>query len=198
VVHPVGEWTTLPLTSGKERKMQFIAENLWFIIIAVIVIFGGGAWFIISTGFIHRIFDWMKPTSDKYVPAKVFCEDKQIRDRKLKIGRYVISDEKKKRSFYLVHSLLLSPVGSVKKFLALTERSARPVDFHNKITDEEWKKYPTAQRVFIDTTADIRSQSSKEATSNFMAMSLSIMAICAAIIVVIMGIVIFFTTRGVS
>lgn len=180
----------------RKEEMEFIVNNLWYIILVIFIVFGGGGWYLITSGMIHKLLDWMKPTSDKYISAKVFCEDKQIRDRKLKVGKYVINDDKKKRSFYLVHDLLLSPVGSNKKFLALTERSARPIDFHNKINEEEWRRYPSAQRVFIDTTADIRSQSSKEAASNFMAMSLSMIAICAAIIVVVMGIVIFFQSRG--
>lgn len=149
-----------------------------------------------ATGYGHRFMDWMKPTSDKYVKSKVFCEDRQIRDRKCRVGRYVISDEKKKRSFYLVHDLLLALPHSNRKFLALTERSARPIDFHTKISPEEWTRFPSAQRVFIDTTADIRSQSSKDATSNFMAMSLSLIAMSGAIVVVVMGIILFFQNRG--
>lgn len=176
--------------------MAFIAQNLVLILVIGAVVLIGGAWALFATGIIHRLLDWMKPTSDKFIPAKVFCEDKQIRDRKLKVGRYVISDVKKHRSFYLVHDLLLTGPSGRGKFLALTERNAFPIDFHNKISKEEKAKYPSAQRVFIDTTADIRSESSKEATNNFMAQSLSIMALCATIIVVIFGVIVFFQTRG--
>lgn len=176
--------------------MQFIIHNLWYILGILALVLIGGGWFVLSTGYGHRFMDWMKPNSDKYVQAKVFCEDRQIRDRRMKVGRYVISDDKKKRSFYLVHDLLLARPKSNRNFLALSERAARPIDFHNRITDEDWGKYPTAQRIFLDTTADIRSQSSKEATSNFMAMSLSLIAMSAAIVVVVMGIVIFFNNRG--
>jgi len=78
----------------------------------------------------------------------------------------------------------------------LTERNARPIDFHKKISEEEWKKYPTGKRVFIDTTADVRSEASKESASNFMATSLSIMALCGAVVVVVMALIIFFSSRG--
>lgn len=176
--------------------MYWIVHNLWYILAIVIIAIIGGGWFILATGYGHRFMDWMKPTSDKYVRAKVFCEDRQIRDRSCKVGRYVISDDRKKRSFYLVHGLLHAKPGENRKFLALTERSARPIDFHNRIKPEEWAKYPSAQRVFIDTTAHIRSQSSKEAGSNFMAMSLSIMAMAGALVVVVMGIIVFWMNRG--
>lgn len=176
--------------------MQFLIHNLWYILGAAAVILIGGGWLLFSTGSIHKLMDWMKPASDKHVSGKMFCEDKQIRDRKLKIGRYVISDDKKRRSFYLVHDLLLSRPSGAAKFLALTERNARPIDFHKKITEADWKKYPTGKRVFIDTTADIRSEASRESASNFMAMSLSIIALCGAIVVVVMGIIIFFASRG--
>lgn len=176
--------------------MAFFIHNIfWFLGIGAVVLIGG-TWFILATGYGHRIIDWLKPNSDRYVKGKVFCEDRQIRDRRNKVGKYVISDDKKTRSFYLVHDLLLAFPGSHAKFLALSERSARPIDFHNKITPAEWSKYPSAQRVFIDTTADIRSQSSKEAANNMMAMSLSIMAMSGAIIVVILGCIVFWQNRG--
>lgn len=177
--------------------MEFILENIWLILGITLLLIIVGTWVTLRTGLGHRMFDWMKPTSDKYIFAKVFCEDRQIRDRKLKVGRYSIADEKKKRSFYLVHDLLHAKPKSNSTFLALTERAARPIDFQGRITEENWNKtYPSAQRVFIDTTADIRSQSSKEATSNFMAMSLSLIAMSGAIVVVVMGLIIFFSNRG--
>jgi hypothetical protein len=175
--------------------MAFIAANIWLILGILALVTIGGTWALLATGYIHRISDWFKPGSDRFIQAKVFCEDKQIRDRKLKVGRYVVSDMKKHRSFYLVHDLLLStPLGSTL-FLALTERNSFPIDFHGKVTPAERAKYPSAQRVFIDTTADIRSESSKEATSNFMAQSLSIIAICAAIVVVVFGAIVFYQVR---
>lgn len=176
--------------------MQFLIQNLWYILIAGFVIFVGGFLFLWYTGLIHRLMDWLKPNSDKYVSGKMFCEDKQIRDRRLKVGRYVISDEKKRRSFYLVHKLLLSGPKGAGKFLALTERSARPIDFHHRMSEVEWLKLPSAQRVFIDTTADIRSEASKEAANTFLGQSLAIMALCATIIVVIFGIIVFWQSRG--
>lgn len=176
--------------------MQFIIQNLWYIIILGFVIFIGGFMILWRTGTLNRLMDWLKPNSDKYVPAKKFCEDKQIRDRRLKVGRYVISDDKKRASYYLVHSLLLSGPTGTGKFLALTERSARPIDFHHRVSEAEWSKYPSAQRVFIDTTADIRSQASQEANNSFLAQSLAIMALAAAVIVVIFGIIVFWQTRS--
>jgi hypothetical protein len=176
--------------------MSFIIQNLWFIIIGVFVILVGGSLFLFYTGYWHRIMDWLKPNSDRFVADKMFCEDKEIRDRKLTVGRYVASDMKKHRSFYLVHSLLLSGPSGGGKFLATTERSARPIDFHNRLTAEDWKKYPSAQRVFIDTTADIRSSASRESANSFVAQSLAIMAICATIIVIIFGIIVFWQNRS--
>jgi len=176
--------------------MAFLSQNIWLILGILALVTIGGTWALFSTGYIHRISDWFKPGSDRFIQAKMFCEDKQIRDRKLKVGRYVVSDMKKHRSFYLVHDLLLStPIGA-SLFLAVTERNARPIDFRNRMKAEDWEKLPSAQRVFIDTTADIRSESSKEATNNFMAQSLSIIAICAAIVVVIFGIIIFWQSRA--
>jgi hypothetical protein len=171
--------------------MYFITQNIgpMLIIGAAILIAGGLVMY--YTNILQRFTDWLKPDSDKFISAKVFCEDKQIRDRRLKVGRYVISDIKKHRSFYLVHALLLSLPGSKRGVLALTERNARPIDFQNKVSEADWAKFPSAQTIFIDTTADIRSESAKDATTNFMGQSLSIMALCAAIIVAILGVIIF-------
>lgn len=176
--------------------MSFIIQNLYLILIIGAVLCIGGLWLLWVTGLLLRILDWLRPNSDKSIATKLFCEDKQIRDRRQKIGRYVISDMKKRRSFYLVHTLLLTgPLGK-GRFLALTERNARPIDFHSKVSKEEWAKYPSALRVFIDTTADIKSESAAQAANAMMAQSLSIMALAAAVIVVIFGIIVFFQTRG--
>jgi hypothetical protein len=175
--------------------LAFIAQNIWLILAILGLVTIGGAWALLSTGYIHRISDWFKPGSDRYMQGKIFCGDKQIRDRKLKVGKYCLLDMKKHRAFYTASELLLStPLGSLP-FYALTERDARPIDFHGKLTKADWEAKPSAQRVFIDTTADIRSESSKEAASNFMAQSLSIIAICAAIVVVIFGAIVFYQSR---
>lgn len=180
--------------------MRFLIEHLWWILGILSVVVVGGGVLMFYTGWYQRVMDWFKPQSDRYVKVKMFCEDRQIRDRKAKVGRYVISDMKKHRSFYLVHRLLLSSPLGKGNFLALTERNARPIDFHKRLTEDDWRKFPTGQRVFIDTTADIRSESAKEASSNFMAQALSIMALCATLIVVIFGIIVFvqMRTAGVS
>lgn len=183
-------------TTKEGNRMQVILDNIWWILGIIALVLVGGGFFLVVSGYGHRLLDWMKPTSDKYVPAKVFCEDRNIRDRNMKVGRYVISDDKKKRSFYLVHDLLLAKPNSNRTFLALTERAARPIDFHERITPAMWAKYPSAQRVFIDTTADLRSQASKEAGSNFMAMSLSLIAMAGAIVIVVLAIIIFFSNKG--
>jgi len=174
--------------------MKFFIENIWLILTIFIVVFIGGGWILFTTGAVHRLADWLNPTSDKYISAKMFCEDKQIRDRRLKVGRYVVSDIKKCRSFYLVHDLLLT-IGH-KGLLAITERNARPIDFRNRMSESDWKKLPTAQRVFIDTTADIRSNSAREASKNMMAQTLSIMALSVTVVVVILGVIVFFQMRG--
>lgn len=175
--------------------MAFIARYIWWIIGILFIVSIGTTWALFATGYIYRIKDWFKPASDRFIPGKIFYEDKQIRDRRLVIGRYVISDMKRHRSFYLVHDLLMSYPRGGGQFLALSERSARPIDFHGRITKEQWAKYPSARQVFIDTTADIRSESSKEATNNFMAQSLAIIALCAAVVVVIFGAILFYQSR---
>lgn len=176
--------------------MGYIVENLWYLLSVTAITVIGGSFLLIKTGYIYRIFDWLKPNSSKQIAVKVFCEDGQIRDRKLEVGRYVISDHEKRRSFYLVHKLQLSGSDRKASFLALTERSARPIDFHQRLTPEDWKKYPNGQTVFIDTTADIRSEAAKESSSNFMAQSLTIIALSFAVIVSVMGIVIFIQSQG--
>jgi hypothetical protein len=180
--------------------MQYIISNLWLFLAVTFFVVIGGAVLLVTTGYLSRIMDWLRPNGDKQIPVKVFCEDRQIRDRKLIVGRYVISDHQKHRSFYLVHKLLMSIYKksgrSKATFLALTERSARPLDFHNRMSPEDWSQFPSARKVFIDTTADIRSDSAKEATHNFMAQSLTILTLSVAVIVVVMGIIIFFTSKG--
>lgn len=176
--------------------MNFLLDNLAWVLIIVLAVFVGGGWFLFSTGMIFRIMDWLSPTSDKHLPAKMFCEDKQIRDRREKIGKYVISDDKKHRSFYLIHNLLLTAAEGHRRFLALSERSAIPIDFHGKFTCDMQSQYPSARRVFLDTTADIRSESSVEGAQNFMAQSLSIIALAAAVVVIVFFVIVFFQTRG--
>lgn len=171
--------------------MEFIVHNIWYIIIGLFLILGLGGGLLIYTGYIHRIIDWIRPDSDKYVRAKVFCEDKNIRDRRLKIGRYCILDSKKCRAFYLVHDLLLTKFNSSMQFLALTERGSIPIDFQGIFTKEKFAKYPSAQKVFIDTTADIRSQASKESAKNAMGMSLAIIAMAGALVFIVMAIIMF-------
>lgn len=165
-------------------------------ILAGIIIIGGLiAWMVMSGGF-TRLMDWARPNSDKYIRAKVFCEDNQIRDRKLKIERYAVSDDKNHRSYHLVHELLVRQNGSNKQFLALTQRDAFPIDFHNKLKKEEREKYPTAQKIFIDTTADIRSNAARESAKNMMGMTLSIVALMGGLVFVVMAIIVFWQGKG--
>jgi hypothetical protein len=77
------------------------------------------------------------------------------------------------------------------------ERDSFPIDFLGKLNPiSERVKYPSAQRVFLDATADIRSESSKEGASNMMVMSLSIIAMCGTLALIVIGAIIFFTNRG--
>lgn len=178
--------------------MQFIIENIWLILgVLVVVVGGGGAWLFMSGG-MNRLLDWFRPNSDKFIPAKVFCEDNQIRDRKLKVERYAVTDEKNHRSYHLVHDLLLRKKGSTTPFLALTQRDDFPIDFHARLTKADREKYPTAQRVFIDTTADIRSNAARESAKNAMGMSLSIIAMMGGLVFVVMAIIMFWGKGGVS
>jgi len=176
--------------------MQFIVQNIWLILGVVIVVVVGSAWWLMTSGYLHRALDWLRPDSDKHIQAKMFCEDKNIRDRKLKIGRYCIFDTKKCRAFYLIHDLLLAGANSNKQFLCLTERGSVPIDFHNVMTPDKLARYPSAQKVFIDTTADIRSNASKESARNMMGMSLSIIALMGGLVFIIIAIVIFWGNRG--
>jgi len=176
--------------------MEFILNNIWYIlIIGAVVLIGGGA-LLIYTGRLHWLMDILRPNNPRYIKAKVFCEDKQIRDRKLKIGKYVISDDKNRRSYHLIHDLLLTKANTHKQFLALNERDDIPIDFHEKMTPDKREQYPSAQRVFIDTTADIQSNAAKEAASNIMGMSLSIIALGGALAIIVMAIVMFWQNRG--
>jgi len=174
----------------------FILQNWWWMLIVLIMIVLGGAWFLIASGYIHRAIDWLRPDSEKHIRAKMFCEDKQIRDRKLKIDRYCISDYKKMRSFHLIHDLLITKAGSSKQFLALTERGTIPIDFQGVMTKDKLAKYPSSQKVFIDTTADIRSNASRESANSMITMSLSVIAMAVALIFLVMSIFVFWGDKA--
>lgn len=175
--------------------MAFIVHNLWYIIAGVFLLLGVGGWWVISSGGFQKFRDWTSPSSDKYVKAKLFCEDKQIRDRKLKIETYCVSDDKKMAGYHLVHELLLTG-DSGQDFLAINERDDFPIDFNNQLDDEKRKEYPDAQRVYIDTANDIDSKEAGNATANFMGMSLSIIVLAGAVIFVVMAIILFWHRGG--
>lgn len=176
--------------------MAFIIHNLWYIIAGVFLLLGIGGWWVISSGGFQKFRDWTSPSSDKFVKAKLFCEDKQIRDRKLKIETYCVSDDKKMASYHLVHELLLTGGETGQQFLAINERDDFPIDFNSQLTDEKRKEYPNAQRVYIDTANDIDSKEAGNATANFMGMSLSIIVLAGAIIFVVMAIIVFWNRGG--
>lgn len=176
--------------------MSFILQHIWLILGGIILLLIGGGYLLISTGWLNRIMDWLKPDSDKYVRAKVFCEDKNIRDRKLKIGRYCIQDDKRRLGWHLVHGLYVKSASTGKQFLCLSERDSFPLDFEGKLTPEIRKQYPTARQVFIDSTADIRSQAAKEGNKSIMSSTVSIIAICAALVFVVMAIILFWRGHG--
>lgn len=176
--------------------MIFILQNWWWMLALLVIAVIAIAWFVMSSGYVHRGLDWLRPDSDKHIRAKMFCEDKQIRDRKLKIDRYCISDYKKMRSFHLIHDLLITKAGSSKQFLALTERGTIPIDFQGVMTKDKLAKYPSSQKVFIDTTADIRSNASRESANNMMAMSVSVIAMAVALIFLIMAIFMFWGDKA--
>lgn len=174
--------------------MEFILNNIWYILIGLFLILGLGGGLLITTGYINRLLDWIRPNSDKYIKAKMLCEDKNIRDRRLKIGRYCISDDRKHRAFHLVHDLLINK--GATQFLAISERSAYPIDFNNKLTEDERSKYPSATDVFIDTTGDIISDSAKENIQNTSMMVLAIIASLGGLAFVVMAIILFIQNRG--
>lgn len=170
--------------------MSFITNNIWYYLGIGAFILIAGSYLYLFTGIGRRMRDWMSPASDKFINVKFLCEDKHIRDRKLKIEKYCITDEKKKRGFHLVHDLLLNK-GGAGQFLVLNERDAFPIDFLGELKDEDKKKYPNAQRVFIDTTNDTDNESAQEGTKNFMGMSLSIIAMSGALVFIVMAIIVF-------
>jgi hypothetical protein len=168
---------------------------MYYVIIGLVVV-AGGSYVLFFTGWGSRLKDFFRPNTDKYVRAKVFGEDREIRDRKLKIERYTITDEKKRRSYQLVHDLYLYGANSNAKFLALNERDDFPIDFHNELKVVERERYPSALRVFLDTTADIMNESAKESSKNFMGNMLAIVALMGGLVFVVMAIVIFWQGKG--
>lgn len=172
-----------------------MSNIIYYLIIGLVVVVGG-SYLLFFTSIGLRIRDMFRPYTDKYVKAKVFCEDREIRDRKLKIERYVITDEKKRRSYHLVHDLYLYGANFNAKYLALNERDDFPIDFQNKLSAADRSRYPDAQRVFLDTTADIRSEASKESAKSFMGNTLAIIALMGGLVFVVMAVVIFWSGRG--
>jgi len=176
--------------------MKFIIENIWYIIGILMVVLIGGGYLFIKSNMLQKMRDWMNPNSDKFIQAKIFCEDKQLRNRKEKIGRYCVQDDKRRMGWHLVHDLLLTSKVTGRQFLCLSERDDFPIDFHKKLTPEMIKQYPYAQRVFLDSTAEIRSQAAKEAGKTFMGNTLSIIAIAGALVFVVMAIVLFWGNQS--
>jgi hypothetical protein len=177
--------------------VEFILHNLWYIVGAIVLILGGGTWWILSSGAMPRFLDMVNPAGDKRIKAKLFCEDKQIRDRNLKVETYCITDEKKMSAYHLVHELLLTGHSTGKQFLCLNERNSFPIDFSNQLTDEKRNQYPDAQRVYIDTANDIDSKATSDAAKNMMGMSLSIIAMAGALAFIVMAIIIFWKGGGI-
>lgn len=176
--------------------MQFIIQNIWLIVIIITALAGLGVWWVMTSGVLQRLMDMFNSTGATYIAAKLFCEDKQIRDRKLKVGNYCINDEKIKCGFHLVHDFLITGKNTGKQFLALSPRDSFPIDFHGRMTPEKRKQYPDAQRIYIDTANDIDNSTASEAAKNLMGMSLSIIAMAGALVFIVLAIIVFWQTRG--
>lgn len=173
--------------------MQFIIQHIWLVMGFIVVISAIGAFMFLKSK--SRIMDWLKPNSEKYIPCKKFCEDKQIRDRKLKVETYCITDEKQMTAYHLDHELLCtSDAGN--QFLCINERDDFPIDFNGKLTPEKRKEYPNAQRVYIDTANDVDNKATTETTKNFMGMTLSLIALGVAVVFVVIAIIYFWQARG--
>lgn len=171
--------------------MQFIIENLILILVlAGCSVIGITALFLF-TGLGSRVKDWVSPASDKYINCKYIDEDMNIRDRRLVIEKYCIVDEKRKLGFHLVHNLLISKPHSTKQMLCLNMRDSFPIDFLGKLTAEERDKYPSAADIYVDSTNDSDSETSKDTAHNMMGMSLSIIALAGAVVFLIMAIFVF-------
>ena len=172
--------------------MAYFFHHLLYFLIGGSVVIIGFVWWFISSGSFSRLMDSMRPASDKYIRAKLFCEDKQIRDRKLKVETYCISDEKKVASYHLVHELLITGAEKGTQFLALNERDDFPIDFSGAfLSKDKRKEYPNAQRVYIDTANDIDSKEAGNSAQGFMGMTLAIIAGSGALVVVVLGIIVF-------
>jgi hypothetical protein len=176
--------------------MAFLIKNIMWIMLVLLALLAAGGYVMIRTNLLQKIRDKMNPNSDKFIQAKVFCEDKQIRDRREKIGRYCVQDDQRRMGWHLVHDLLVTSKGTGKQFLCLSERNDFPIDFHGVMTPENAKKYPNAQNVFLDSTADIRSQAAKEAAKTLMSNTLSIIALAGALVFVVFAIILFWGNRG--
>jgi hypothetical protein len=174
--------------------LYFILHHLWLIAVIAIALIAGGWWFL-SSGKFQRLMDWMRPNSDKYVPARFVGEDRQLRDRKLRADVYCVTNEQKKESYHLVHSLMLRSAKTGKEFLLLTQRNSFPIDLRGKLTPALRAKYPTAQEIYIRTANDIDSRTTSDAARQMFGMTLSIVVLAGAVIVVVLGIIMFWQGR---
>lgn len=173
-----------------------LLDNIEITLMVIGVLVAILIYFLYRTGWLYRLLDMWKPYSDKHIASKMFCDDRQIRNRKLTVGKYVITDAKKKVSFYLVHKLLLQRPGRYGRFLPVAERNARPIDFHDQVSEVEWQSYPDAQEVFIYTTDDIENEAARNSQGSFVMTALSIMALVVGVIVAVGGIVVLWGNRG--
>lgn len=176
--------------------MKFLIEHIWWILGGGGLLLLVGAYLFFSTNLFQKVRDKLSPNSDKYIDAKIFCEDKKIRNRRQKIGRYCVQDDTRRMGWHLVHDLLVTGQTTGKQFLVLSERDDFPIDFHGRLNPEIINQYPTSQNVFLDSTADIRSQAARQAAKTFMSGALSLIAILGALVFVVMAIILFWGNRG--
>lgn len=176
--------------------MTFIIQNIWWILIAAIVVLGGAAWLMFVTRFGHQLMDSLRPNTGKHIKALVFCEDKQIRDRKCNIDTYCITIEPKHSSFKLIHDLLLTSNKTGNQFLCLNERDTNPIDFTNKLGKEDYAKYPNAVDIYVQTANDLDNQITGEDSKSMMGMSVSIVVLGLAVIFCVIAILVFWGGKG--
>ena len=141
--------------------LGFFADNIILILVIAAILIAVGGFLLYRYNYYPRLMDRWKPYAARHYDVVLAGEDRSLRERKFVIGRYSIYEPELRRAYYLVHNLQLRKKGSNRKVLVVCERNARPVDFLNTMSDEDWKKLPTAKRVFLSTTNDINATAAK-------------------------------------
>jgi len=173
--------------------IESIQSNLLYMGIILLLVFAVGTYLLFRYNYIYRLMDMWKPNAPRKYAVKIFGEDRQIRDRTMVIGRYVVLDDVDRKAYHLAHEAQLTLNGTKKKFLAVTQRDAWPIDFHNQLSKEDRKRFPRSQRVFLDASNDVPSRAARDAEGNQTMTILSIIALAGALAVIVVALIMFAT-----